>query len=1203
MSRHRSAALIAALAFVAPLAALVAQSTPPTTPQITAQYRSPAGVEYRSYADPAGTVVAAAKALAADPRSVDRIVALGTAQAGVRQMREAVETFTKGLATLPNNALLLRWRGHRYLSVREFDKAKTDLTRGIALDTTIYGLWYHLGVVRFAQGDFAGAADAFTHALPKAPDAGELAGSTDWLWMSLSRAGKHADAKAMLDRHPDSLKIDNAYAARLRMYRGLVDPERVFTAADTADVQVATLSFGIGNYYLVKGDTVRARQYFERSVASGGWAGFGFIVSEIELRRTGGGSATAAPLNPGEKPLVTPKDFGKWESLGAARLSPDGQWIAVGVSRGNEENELRVRSGMRNTTIVVPYGSAPSFTPDSRWVSYLVGVSPKERDRLTKDKKPVHTGILVRNLTTGDTTTLGDVASFSYSGDGRFIAMTRYATEGKRVQDVVVQELATGMRLVFSSVAEQAWADARALLAFTMTVDGGTGNAVQLFDGSNSTVRVLESSTSIYRGLAWRPKSTDLAVLRTKVEKEFSDTAHAVLAWRSVASAGTTVRALEAGASAIPRGLRVADYRRPSWSKDGSALYLGLRARDVIADAPKKSDEKISDVEIWHTKDVHVIPEQRSSESRDLRATTLASWRVSDGTVVRIGSDPAETTTVLEGDRVATEIDRTPYPFGQKFGRRDEDVWTIDLTTGTRTRILEKVRHYFGGNPTGTHLAWFDGRDYWVVNVANGARTNLTAKLTAKSATKAAGQPVDFVDREDDHPTDVLPSIGQPSWTKDGTRLLVNSAFDVWSLALDGSAGVRLTNGTAEKLQHRIVSLGGGVGGGGGGGGGFGAAAGERGVDLAKPVYLALYGTKSKKSGYARLMPTGEVHRLLLADQSVGGLAKADSADRYSFTRQSFADSPALYAAGPDLANPQAITTTNSFQKDYAWGKTELMDFTSTIGTPLQAILYYPANYDPKKKYPMIVYTYELLSQGLHRYISPRENDYYNANVFTQNGYFVLMPDIVFRPREPGLSVLYSVEAAVKKVIARGLVDPARVGHTGHSQGGYEAYFLATHSTMFATAVAGAGISDMISFAGQMHWSSVPEFDHWETGQFRMEVAPWEDMAAMVKNSPLDKIHIMPAKSLLLEIGGDDPTVDMRQGVEFYNYARRAGKDVVMLLYPGEGHGLGKKENAVDYERRILQWFGHYLKGEPAAKWITDGQSWQERKKLLDANK
>jgi dipeptidyl aminopeptidase/acylaminoacyl peptidase len=213
------------------------------------------------------------------------------------------------------------------------------------------------------------------------------------------------------------------------------------------------------------------------------------------------------------------------------------------------------------------------------------------------------------------------------------------------------------------------------------------------------------------------------------------------------------------------------------------------------------------------------------------------------------------------------------------------------------------------------------------------------------------------------------------------------------------------------------------------------------------------------------------------------------------------------------------------------------------------------------------------------------------------------MPDIVFRPREPGISVLHSVEAAVKAVIARGLVDPERIGHCGHSQGGYEAFYLATHSTLFKTTVAGAGISDMISFAGQMHWNSAPEFDHWETGQFRMQVPPWEDMDAMINNSPLNKVHTMPAKSILIEIGGDDGTVDMRQGVEFWNYARRAGKDAVMLLYPGEGHGLGKRENAIDYERRILQWFGHYLKGEPAAPWITNGQTWLQRKALLDANK
>src|SRR5687767_386019 len=188
------------------------------------QYRSPAGVEYRSQAD-TGPIARAQAALAADPRNVQLIIALGVAQSGARQMREAIETFTRGLAVEPNNALLYRWRGHRYLSVREFDKALADLNRGARLDSTIYGIWYHLGIVKFARSDFVGAADAFSRAQPRAPDANELAGATDWLWMSLSRAKRSAQAKAMLDRRPDSLPTTNAYAKRLQLYRGLVSPD------------------------------------------------------------------------------------------------------------------------------------------------------------------------------------------------------------------------------------------------------------------------------------------------------------------------------------------------------------------------------------------------------------------------------------------------------------------------------------------------------------------------------------------------------------------------------------------------------------------------------------------------------------------------------------------------------------------------------------------------------------------------------------------------------------------------------------------------------------------------------------------------------------------------------------------------------------------------------------------------------------------
>jgi len=248
------------------------------------QYRSPTGVEYRAQPD-TGAIARAEAALAADPRTVARYLEVGLAQSGARQFREAIRTYTRGLAVAPDEPLLYRWRGHRFLSVRELDRALDDLTRGFHLDSADYGILYHLGVTRFALGDFAGAADAFASSQRLAPNAGELAGSTDWLWMALSRAGRRDEARAMLDRRPDSLSVDNAYARRLRLYRGEIGPDQVMTPADTADVQVATLAFGIGNWYLLRGDTTQAQAWFERAVQSGGWPAFGFIVAEIELRR------------------------------------------------------------------------------------------------------------------------------------------------------------------------------------------------------------------------------------------------------------------------------------------------------------------------------------------------------------------------------------------------------------------------------------------------------------------------------------------------------------------------------------------------------------------------------------------------------------------------------------------------------------------------------------------------------------------------------------------------------------------------------------------------------------------------------------------------------------------------------------------------------------------------------------------------------
>jgi tetratricopeptide (TPR) repeat protein len=248
------------------------------------QYKSPEGVEYRAQAD-TGPVARAMDSLAKDPNNVQKIIALGVAQSGARQFREAIETFTKGIAIAPNDPMLYRWRGHRYLSVREWDRSLADLQKGYEMDSTNYGILYHLGIVRFARGEFNEAARLFAMALPRSPNAGEQGGSTDWLWMALARAGRAADAKAHLDRRPDTQPNTNAYAARLKLYRGEITPAQLITPADTADVQASTLNYGLGNWYLVRGDTANARAAFERSIRAGGWPGFGFILSEIELRR------------------------------------------------------------------------------------------------------------------------------------------------------------------------------------------------------------------------------------------------------------------------------------------------------------------------------------------------------------------------------------------------------------------------------------------------------------------------------------------------------------------------------------------------------------------------------------------------------------------------------------------------------------------------------------------------------------------------------------------------------------------------------------------------------------------------------------------------------------------------------------------------------------------------------------------------------
>ncbi|HVT39104.1 MAG TPA: prolyl oligopeptidase family serine peptidase, partial [Gemmatimonadaceae bacterium] len=591
-------------------------------------------------------------------------------------------------------------------------------------------------------------------------------------------------------------------------------------------------------------------------------------------------------------------------------------------------------------------------------------------------------------------------------------------------------------------------------------------------------------------------------------------------------------------------------------------------------------------------KDLREYHQQDRQAAQDRTKTHLVAWHLAPNTLVRLADDVLESVQLSDNRKVAIASDEAPYFKEVISGRPYRDVYRIDIATGARAKVVTKTPFAPTLSPDGRYLLYAEGGQWWSLDLASAKATSLT------SAIKSV-----FVNMEDDHPVPDRRPYGLAGFTTGERSVLLYDRFDVWQVNIDGTSPVRLTRGREDSTVYRVANLTGGRGG--GGRGGFGPAEpldpDERWIDPSKPITLSATGEYTRKSGYAQLTVGHPAQRSLWLDKGVSRLEKAKEADVYLFEEQTYEESPNFFVSGPDLARATQVSRINPFQGDYAWGKQVLMPYTNKRGDKLQMMLTYPADYQPGRKYPMVVYYYEKLSQGFHQYINPSDRATYNTTVFSQNGYFVLRPDIVFQPRNAGFSGLDCVASAVRTVLAAvPAIDPKRVGNMGHSWGGYQSAFYAVHGHgLFAATIAGAPLTDFISFYGYTSFNSgLPETGHFETGQERMQVSLWEDPQAYIRNSPVLAVDSLRTP-LLLEEGDADGNVNYWQSTELYNFGRRLGKNVVYLVYNDENHGVARPESQMDYHRRQLEWFAHYLKGEPAADWITNGESYLTRQKLL----
>jgi dipeptidyl aminopeptidase/acylaminoacyl peptidase len=897
-----------------------------------------------------------------------------------------------------------------------------------------------------------------------------------------------------------------------------------------------------------------------------------------------------APAAAQQQPTLTPSDYAKWESFGATEMSPDGRWFAYVIQRVDGDGELRYRPLTDDSTRVVPHAFRPSFSRDGRWLAYGMGVSTQERERLEKSGQPVRSKLGIVDLRSGSKSVIDDVAGFDFSGDSRFISMRGYATgEGKSDGvDVIVRELATGTQLGFGNVAASAWQDRGSLLALVIDAENRAANGVNLYDAASGSLRVLETDSARYTGLVWRRNADDLAVLRVMNDERYEEATHVVLAWRGVARARPAVLRLDPTTrSALPADHRIAETRELRWSDDGSTIFFGIREWTGKPPPPVVSDSAANDaatrsagaaeepagVEVWHSADVDIIPEQKVRAGLERNRTMLTAWRLDSDRVVRLADDLRQDVTLSDG-RYAVLLDGRPHDTDRMFGPIYRDIYIVDVTTGERIPVVQRVQHAFGpSTSTGRYALYLRDGDYWAFDVHTRRHTNLTQDLGTS-----------FVNHENDYTIEEKPPYGTGGWTTGDRSVLLYDRYDIWEVRPDGSRAVRLTDGAAERVRHRRMWL----------------DPDDRVVDRSRPLYIALHGETTRQYGYGRVRGSSGVERLVFADRNFSRLGRAKDADIYFYRVEAFDESPNFYAGGPDLGRARRITDTNPFQADYAWGRSELISFRNAAGRELQAALHYPANYEPGRQYPMIVYIYETTSPLIHNYSVPSETSAHNPTVFTQNGYFVLRPDIVYRGRDPGVSAVEALVPAVERVIEMGVVDGDRIGLVGHSWGGYQTAFTVTQTDLFRAAVAAAPLTNLISmYLSVFSNLGMTNARIFEVHQVRMEVPFWEDVESYIRNSPVFHIERMNTP-LLVAFGDEDGAVEFNQGVELYNAARRAGKDMVLLVYAGENHSLAKKPNQIDYHRRVMQWFGHYLKEEPAPDWITSGVSHRERQRELE---
>lgn len=963
------------------------------------------------------------------------------------------------------------------------------------------------------------------------------------------------------------------------------------------------------------------------------------LLSAAALAAPGAVLAQNAP--PSTAPhAMTPADISAWKSIRGATLSNDGAWMAYIVAPNEGDAEVIVRQTTAGGTVHrFPIGEAPAaaggpgggganpglqLSGDGKWAAMLVYPKAADAKRLRQQRRPVQTRALVVNLATGAQREFERVRRIAFGGEApKFLAMQAYGPDvpagggggsaggpapgapgmggnplgggAGRVEgtDLLLHELGTEALFNIGNVGDFAFDEKGRWLAYAIDARERIGNGVQLRDLRTGVVQSLDADKALYRRLAWSDTLAALSFLKGKPDSAGTDTTWGAFGLADVGGTNRRASVGEGGRGTVPPGMEISPDRTPRWTEAMDAMVVGLR----VATPPLPKSEQLEDDEkptliLWHGKDARLQSMQLVQEQADKGFSFMAAYYPTGEKLVQLTDEVIRTGTLGGRDAWLLGTDNQPYERqASTDGLQKRDVYLVNAKTGEKTLVVKALRAQPSLAPDGRTVLFWDDGNYHAYDVATKVTTNITT-----------GAPTSFIDTEDDHNVD-RPPTPVVGWSKDGRFALINDNWDVWRVSVKGGAWTNLTgDGKAKGIRYsRRIAV----------------DPRERGIDLGKPVYMAALQERTKKEALVRIdaaRPGAVVltgwrdarHTPMRARNAEVWVAGIQTATRFpDYWRVSF--------AGGTIADSVRLSDANPNLNNVAWSAgSRLVDYVTEKGDSLQGALYLPAGYEAGKKYPTLVFIYERQSDNLNTFNSPNFSSSPNALIgaHTSRGYAVFLPDIVYKINDPGMSAVWSVVPAVKAAIRTGIVDSANVGLHGHSWGGYQTSFLITQTNLFKSAVAGAPLTDMVSMYSSVYWNTGNTNQGiFQSSQGRFKGNFLENKEAYERNSPnrfADRIRT----PLIILHDDKDGAVDFNQGITFYNTLRQLNKDVILLEYVGENHGLAQMKNRKDYSLRLMEYWDSYLKGAPAPTWLKDGiprlkmdEHLREMKKKLEGKK